>query len=369
MTAKHTPSPAWIQSLAPYVPGKPASELERELGIRDIVKLASNENPLGPSPAAVAAAAAAAAEVHVYPDPTCHALRHALAPMLGVEASRVLIGNGSNELITLLARAFGTPGGNVVVSELGFVAYRICATAAGLAVRSVREIDMRADVDALIGACDANTRLLFFANPNNPTGTHVGGEALRRLVAGVPDHVLLVIDEAYAEYVDEAACPSALPLLNERENLVVMRTFSKAYGLAGLRVGYAAAPSYVAEVVNRVRDPFNVGHVAQAAALAALGDAEFLERARATNAAERPVIEAMLDDAGLRRWPSEGNFVMFEAPYDGRRLNDQLLRCGVIVRPLAAYGLPNHIRVTVGTAPQNQRFGAALRAALDDGAP
>lgn len=360
-----TPSPPWVHTLAPYVPGKPIEELQRELGLSDIVKLASNENPLGASPLAVEAIARAAAEVNLYPDPGTYALRAALARRFaaqnpGIDSGRIVVGNGSNELITNFVRAFATPADNVVISEFGFVAYRICAGAAGVEVRAVPEVDFAADVEGLVAACDSRTRLMFVANPNNPTGTYIGRERLAWLLDQVPPHVLVVLDEAYFEYVDAADCPDGITLLGRRENLAVMRTFSKAYGLAGCRVGYAVVPRYVATRIDTIREPFDVNQLGQVAALAALDDHGFIARSKAANAAVRARLCAGLSELGLRWWPSQANFVLFESPVPGADVDRELLHRGIICRPMRAYGLPDHLRVTVGTASQNERFLRAL---------
>lgn len=366
VTDTNTKSPKWVHEMAPYVPGKPISDLKRELGLTDIIKLASNENPLGPSPDAIQAMQDEAASMWLYPDPGSVDLREALAARLGVEPSEVLVGNGSNELISLLVATFTTPSENVVTSQYAFIAYKVVCGAAGVPIREVPSDDFRIDVEGLIAACDADTRILFVANPNNPTGTHLDAEQVAKLLRDVPAHVLLVMDEAYFEYADANVCPDAMTLRHLRENVVVMRTFSKAYGLAGCRLGYAVAPAYVAERVNRVREPFNVNRVAQAGALAALADQDHIARCAESNAEVRDALCAGLTKLGLRFWPSQTNFVLFESAIPGAVLNDKLLRAGVIVRPMRGYGLPNHLRVTVGTPSENERFLSALTTILKE---
>ncbi len=355
-----TTSPSWVHQLRPYVPGKPTDELKRELGIEHVVKLASNENPLGPSPKAVAAMVAAAQNLHRYPDPACFELKERLATLAGVASSQIVVGNGSNEVITLLVRAFCTREQNVVASQYGFIAYKVVCGAAGVPFREAAADGLGTDVDALIAQCDENTQLLFVANPNNPTGTYARREEILRLLRETPPHVLVVLDEAYTEYVSAADCPDGLTLLGERENLVVMRTFSKAYALAGCRVGWAACPEFVADRINRVREPFNANHVGQAGALAALDDAEFMERVVDLNAREMTRLCAGIEAAGCTYVPSQGNFVLMETPNGGAPLYDALLREGVIVRPLAGYGLANYLRVSVGTEVENKTFLDAL---------
>ena len=357
-----TASPRWVHELAPYVPGKPTSELKRELGLDRVVKLASNENPLGPSPKAVEAMVAAAGEMHRYPDPAAFELKRALAERASVSADRIAVGNGSNEVITLLIRAFCSREQNVVFSQYGFIAYKIVAGAVGVPTREVAATDgLGSDIDGLIAACDEDTQLLFVANPNNPTGTYSRTEEIRRLLRETPEHVMVVLDEAYAEYVTAPDCPNGFELLGERENLVVMRTFSKAFGLAGTRLGWAVCPPYVVERINRVREPFNVNHVAQSGALAALGDQEFLDRVVSLNTEEIRRLADGMAELGYEHVPSQGNFILMKTPNGGRELYDLLLHEGVIARPLAGYGLHNHLRVTVGTKEENDVFLAALR--------
>lgn len=356
-----TTSPPWVHELAPYVPGKPSSELKRELGLDRVVKLASNENPLGPSPLAIEAMTRAAAEVHRYPDPSAYTLKETLAEFAGVDSSRVVVGNGSNEVITLLIRAFCSREDNVVASQYGFIAYKIVAGAVGVPVRETPALPtLGTDVDAMIAQCDDSTRLLFLANPNNPTGTYARTDEITRLLKSVPPHVLVVLDEAYSEYVRAEDCPNGLKLLDLRENLVVMRTFSKAYGLAGTRTGWAVCPEYVAERLNRVREPFNVNHVAQAGAEAALRDERFLEQVVGLNTTEIVRLATGIERLGYSVVPSQGNFFLIETPAGGREIYDSLLRCGVIARPLAGYGLHGHLRVTVGTEDENDVFLDAL---------
>lgn len=368
MSQPKTESPPWVHALAPYVPGKPIEDLERELGITDIIKLASNENPHGPSPKAIEAMAAAARGVSIYPDPGAFKLKAALAEKLGVPVGRVLVSNGSNELITLLVRAFATPEQNVVASQYGFVAYKVVSGAAGVEFREVPALGLDADIDGIIAACDADTRIVFLANPNNPTGQYTARADVERLLAEVPEHVLVVLDEAYVEYVTADACPDGLTLLGQRDNLVLLRTFSKAYALAGCRVGYAVAPEYVVERVNRIREPFNVNLLGQAGARAAVADEGHLARCVSANTEVRAALYAGLDALGVEYWPSETNFVLMRSPSDAAAVNEALLRRGIIVRPMGAYGLGDCLRVTVGTAAQNDRFLAALRGVMEEGA-
>jgi histidinol-phosphate aminotransferase len=305
--------------------------------------------------------ALAAREMHRYPDPAAFELKQALGRRASVDPDRVAVGNGSNEIITLLIRAFCSRENNVVCSSYAFIAYKIVAGAVGVPVREAAATPaLGTDVDALIAACDDQTRVLFVANPNNPTGTYARTDEIRRLLRETPGHVLVVLDEAYAEYVRASDCPDGFELLDERENLVVMRTFSKAFAMAGSRLGWAVCPPYVVERLNRVREPFNVNHVAQTGAIAALDDRPFLDRVVSLNTSEIVRLGEGMNSRGYSFVPSQGNFLLMETPEGGRDLYDKLLRQGVIVRPLAGYGLHQHLRVTVGTPDENDIFLTAL---------
>lgn len=347
-----------IESLRPYEAGKPIAELARELGIGDAIKLASNENPLGPSPRALDAVRAALGESHRYPDAATHDLRARLAEHLGVPASEILPGNGSNELIELLIRTFTTAHDHVVFAEPSFVVYRLAAVAHGVPFTAVPLRDQTHDLDALAAAVRPETKLLFVANPNNPTGTYVGRAALERFLRAVPSEVIVALDEAYFEYADAADYPDSLQLRGARDRLVVLRTFSKAYGLAALRVGYAVGPAPLIDYLNRVRAPFNVGTLGQVAAIAALSDVEHLDRSRRTNSEQRVRLADALRELGFDVTPSQANFLWVDLHRPGREVYELLLRRGVIVRPMGAGG---HVRITVGTPAENDRLLAALR--------
>ena len=355
-----------VKGLTPYIPGKPIGELERELGITDIVKLASNENPLGPSRKALAAAADALAQVHLYPDGGGFELKAALAARFKLDPAQITLGNGSNDVLELIARAFLGPGVSAVFSEHAFAVYPIVTQAVGASARVAPAHDGRRgpryghDLDALRERVDGQVRVVFIANPNNPTGTYLDRDALTRFLRGLPDHVVPVIDEAYIEYVDADDYPDALTLQGLHPHLVVTRTFSKAYGLAGLRVGYAVSSAPMADLLNRVRQPFNVNAPALAAAVAALEDADHLARTVALNTVGRALLTDELTRRGLVVIPSVGNFVTFDAGKPASPVYEALLRQGVIVRPIANYGLPNHLRVTVGTEAENHFFLTAL---------
>lgn len=350
-----------IESLVPYEAGKPVEELARELGVADAVKLASNENPLGPSPRALEAVRQALPDLHRYPDAATYALREKLAAVHGVAMNEVLPGNGSNELIELFIRTFTTSADHVVFAEPSFVVYKLACLAHGVPFSAVPLRDFTHDLEAMAAKVNDKTRLVFVANPNNPTGTHVGRAAVSRLLRELPPQVIVVMDEAYLQYAEAADYPDCLQLRGERERLVVLRTFSKVYGLAALRVGYAVAPAQLVDYVNRVRAPFNVGTLGQVAALAALEDHEHVERSRRLNAEQRRRLEVELGRLPLTVVPSQANFVFVDARRPGRELYEALLRKGVIVRPL---GDSTFLRITVGSAAQNDRLLTALAEVL-----
>jgi histidinol-phosphate aminotransferase len=354
-----------IAGLKPYVPGKPVSELERELGITGSIKLASNENPLGPSPRAVAAAQAALAELARYPDGGGFELRRALAERHGVDMACVTLGNGSNDVLDMVARAFLHPCVETVMAEHCFAVYPISAQAVGATIRVAPARDRGHDLDAMRALVNEHTRVVWVANPNNPTGTWLPRQPLRAFLGGLPAHVIAVVDEAYVEYVDAPDYPDASQWLAELPNLVVTRTFSKAYGLAALRVGYALSSPAIADLLNRVRQPFNVNSVALAAAHAALGDQEHIRRGVELNRQGMAQLVAGLGTLGLGYIPSVGNFLAIDLGRPAAPIDQALLREGVITRPIANYGLPNHLRVTVGLPEENARFLAALARVLD----
>jgi histidinol-phosphate aminotransferase len=351
--------PDWIRTLASYPPGKPIEEVEREYGIRGSIKIASNENPLGPSPKAVEAIRGALGNLHRYPEGNCYYLRQALAERFDVTPESLIFGNGSNEIIELIVRTFMRPEDDVVMSDQAFVIYRLVVQAAGGRGRAVPLRSFTHDVDAIAAAVTPQTRIVFLANPNNPTGTIFFQEDWERFLAAVPADVIIVMDEAYAEYVDDAAYPASLAALNAGHNVVILRTFSKIYGLAGLRVGYGIAAPALVELMDRVRQPFNVNSLAQIGARAALDDAAHVERSRACNREGMAYLKGECDRLGLELVPSWANFLLIRVG-EGARVYEELLRQGVIVRPMGIYGFPEHVRVTVGTAAENERFVRAL---------
>ena len=355
--------PEWIRTLTPYPPGKPIEEVERELGIRDSIKLASNENPLGPSPKAVAAIAAVLADLHRYPDGSAFYLKRRLAERLGVSEAELIVGNGSNEIIELAVRTFLRPGDEAVMADQAFVVYRLVVQAAGGISRIVPLRAFTHDLETIAAAVTPRTRLVFLGNPNNPTGTIFRRAAWRAFLGRLPEHLLVVADEAYAEYVEDPEYPDTIRERGDRVPVLSLRTFSKLYGLAGLRIGYGVAAAPVIDVLDRIRQPFNVNALALAGARAALDDEEHVRRTLAANRAGMAFLVEAFRALGLAYVPSAANFVLVRVG-DGARVYEALLRRGVIVRPMAVYGFPEHVRVTVGTEAENARFVAALRAVL-----
>lgn len=356
-----------IRGLKPYQPGKPIAELQREYGVADIVKLASNENPLGPAPRALTAIAAAAVELARYPDANGFELKRALADRHAVGADCVTLGNGSNDVLVLLAESFLGPGLEAVYSRHAFAVYALAVQATGAAHRVADALPadhaqpFGHDLDAMAALIGPRTRMVFVANPNNPTGTWVDAAALERFVAGLPRHVIVVIDEAYFEYVRAPDYPDATRWLDRFPNLVVTRTFSKAYGLAGLRIGYSISSAAIADILNRIRQPFNTSALAQVAARAALEDTAHLARSVELNAAEMERVSTACRALGLGVNPSVGNFLLVDMGAPAQPLFDAMLHEGVIVRPVANYGLPNHLRISIGLPAENERLMVALK--------
>lgn len=358
-------TPAHIASIRPYVPGKPMAELERELGLSSTIKLASNENPLGPSPKVLRALRSHLPEINRYPDGGAFELTRALAAKLDVAPESLLLGNGSNEVIDIAVRTFMRPGEEVVSAAGAFVVYQLATQAAGGTNVVVPMREHTHDLPAMAAAVTPRTRMVFVANPNNPTGTWVAERAVERFLAALPPGVIAVFDEAYFEYVARRSFPDILKRVRAGQPVFSLRTFSKAYGIAGLRIGYLVGPpEHVAEM-NKVREPFNTNHLAQMAALAALADDRHLRRVVRLNRKERERLGTELATLGLDVIPSEANFLLVGVRRDGNALYQELLRRGVIVRPVGNYGYPCHLRVTVGLPAENDRFLAALREALE----
>ncbi|HEX8568947.1 MAG TPA: histidinol-phosphate transaminase [Caulobacteraceae bacterium] len=359
MTAPR-PKPG-ILEISPYVAGKAKAQ-----GFADPIKLSSNENPLGCSPAASEAYAAAASRLHLYPDPRATVLREAVASRFGLEPERLIFGLGSDEIFGLLCNTYCEPGDNVIQPEFGFFAYRIAGRSAGAEVRFAPERDLRPDVDCMLAEVDERTRVVLLDNPGNPTGSWLTGEEVRRLHAGLPEHVILVLDGAYAEFVTDPSYEDGLALAREAPNVVCTRTFSKIHGLAGLRVGWAYGPEAVISAMDRIRAPFNVSIPALEASAAALADEDFQRRSRELVEQWRPWLAQQIGGLGFEVLPSAGNFVLVRFPdAPGRtaaEVEAGLAARGVIVRPVGNYGLPDHLRISVGTEGQNRAVVEALAA-------
>ena len=352
---------AHVAVIPPYPPGRPVDAVAREFGLdpATIVKLASNENPLGCSSAAAQAIADHAGQAHIYPDFDCYDLRHALARHCGVRPDQVLPGAGSSELILLVARAFLENGRNAVMPQFSFQAYESCTKSVGADTIIVPVDDWIPDVARLLAAITTDTRLLYLATLNNPTGTLFPPEDLEQLVTALPEHVVLVLDEAYREFTPPDSQPDVLAMLARRRNMLSLRTFSKIHGLAGLRVGYALGDPELLQTLRKLQLPFSVNSIAQAAAIAALGDTNFIRRAYENNLQERGRLAEALAERGYRQVPSQGNFILFHVG-DGATTARELMRRGVIVRPVGNYGLSEWLRVSVGLPHENERFLDAL---------
>ena len=359
-----------VQRLHPYIPGKPVSELEREYGVTNIIKLASNENPVGPGALARKAMQDALNEVEFYPDGGCFDLKTALAKRHAMDPDCITVGNGSNDVLVLLAEAFLTPDLEAIYSQYSFAVYALAVQAVGATARVTpanapdHAMPLGHDLDAMAAQINTKTRLIFVANPNNPTGTVLGAGPLRSFIERVPETALVVIDEAYFEYVSCRDYPDTSRWLVDFPNLVVTRTFSKVFGLAGLRVGYSLSRPEIAEILNRVRQPFNVNSIAQVAAIAALDDSAHLEESISVNAQGLVELAAACDRLGLRYVPSVCNFLLVNMGRPAMPVYEELLRRSLIVRPVGNYGLPNHLRISIGLKDQNRRLIDALEEVL-----
>lgn len=343
-----------------YVPGKPLNAVAQEYGIaiESIDKLASNENPFGPSPAAIRAIKVALPDMHLYPDGSCHALKAALAERHDLNSDQIFVGNGSNEIIELLGHVFLRPGAEVVVGTFSFIVYRLVAELFGARIIDVPMCDFKHDLKAMADAVTDKTRMVFVASPNNPTGMANDLSELIEFIERLPDHVILCFDEAYAEYLAEP--PDLKPMIKQGRKIVCLRTFSKIYGLGGLRLGYAYGDPDLVALLNRVRQPFNVNALAQIGGLAALGDEAFCNHSRLENERGRTQLIKGLKQLGLNVYGGSANFVFVDVG-EGQTIFEKLQKQGIIVRPLANYGLPEYIRVTIGTAEQNERFLSTMR--------
>ena len=356
-----------VQALKPYEPGKPLAELEREYGISDAVKLASNENPLGMSAKAKAAIIAASSDAALYPDGNAYYLKQTLLKYLpNIDLSQITVGNGSNDILEIIARCFANQFDAIMYSQHAFAVYPIVTQAIGASHQMITAIDWGHDLDAMQDAITEKTKVIFIANPNNPTGTFIDSKELKTFVESVPKRIVVVVDEAYHEYVTQDNYESAVNWVNDIENLIVTRTFSKAYGLAGLRVGYCVSNAAIANILNRVRQPFNVNSFALAAAEASLGDQDFLAESIEVNNKGKEQLYNAFDKLGLSYIPSEGNFVAVDVSLvTNQDVNEALLKKGVIIRPISAYQMPGYIRVSIGNEKDNKRFIDSLSVIIE----
>ena len=353
-----------VSDLIPYVPGKPVEELERELGITGSIKIASNENPIGPSKLAISALQKSIGELNRYPDGDCFYLKKILAEKLGVKESNLIIGNGSNEVIEIIARTYLSDKDEAVYGEHAFIVYPIVTQAIGAGHVVSPMPELVHDLEDFASRITDKTRIIFLANPNNPTGTIFRKSEFEKFLDRVPDNVIVIVDEAYFEYVEDKEYPDSLEYLNLGKNIVTVRTFSKIYGLAGLRVGYGIGNEEIISYVNRVREPFNVNSLAQAAAEAALDDTEHIERTKSINNTGMEYLAAEFERLGIPYTPSYTNFILMDLETDPMPVYNSLLKEGVIVRPVGGYGLKSHLRVSVGLEEENKRFVTALEKVL-----
>ena len=351
-------APEYVRNLVPYVPGKPIEELERELGVKNSIKIASNENPLGPSPKALVAIRKALRNLHRYPDGNGTYLKEKLAKKLGVSPDNIILGNGSNEVLELLTATFMMPGDEAVMSEHAFVVYSLAVDSRGYTKRVAKPGEnFGHNLEAMAELINERTRMVFIANPNNPTGTYVTKAELENFLKKVPDRVIVAMDEAYFEFVEKKDYPDTLKLIKQgKRNLVTIRTFSKIYGLAGLRIGYGIADEEIVALMNRVRQPFNTNSLAQVAAMAALDDKAHINRTKKNNRLGMKYLEREFNRLKIKYIPSVTNFILFKTPIDAGKFYHEMLLRGVILRPMGGYGLPEWIRVTIGTPLENKRF-------------
>jgi len=354
-----------IKQITPYSPGKSSREVKEELGLAEVTKLASNENPLGPCRRAIEAMQRAAAEVYLYPDPVCRDLTEALAKKWNVDPHGIVIGRGSDEIIHMMGLAFVNPGEEIIYSDPWFALYPITAALMDAQAVTTPHRDFTHDLLAMGETITDKTKLVFISNPYNPTGTIVTAEQVRKFMEAIPDHVIVGFDEAYYEYVDDPDYPACLDYVREGRNAVVLRTFSKAYGLAGLRIGYGIAPPEVATALKQVREPFNVSGISQVAALASLADPDQVQRSFQLVQDGKQYLYEQFEQMGLSYVPTQANFIFVDVGIDSRKCFDELMQQGVTVRTGDIFGLPTYIRVTIGTMEQNRKFIEALRDVLN----
>lgn len=355
-----------LEEIKPYVPGKPVEEVKREMGLENVIKMASNENPLGPSPLAVDAMRNHANKMHIYPDGNCYYLKESLASKLNVKTEQLIFGNGSDEILSFMTKAYINPGDEAVMVDPSFSEYIFAMRLMGGVPRQVPLVgdDFQYDLEAVLGAVNEKTRLVFICSPNNPTGTIVKKEALDWLVENLPDRIILVLDLAYIEYAQDSDHPDGLDYIGKGYPVIALRTFSKIYGLSGLRIGYGIAPPAIINDLNRVREPFNVNAMAQAAALAALDDEEHLRKSRKMVGEAREQLFTGFAELGLKAVPDQANFCFVDVKKDSKAVFDALLKKGVIVRTGDIFGFPTFIRVTYGTRGENTRFLKSLKEVL-----
>ncbi len=357
----------YIENLPLYPPGKPVEEVQREYGIEsDIIKLASNENCLGPSPKAVRAIGKALPNIHRYPDNGCYYIKEKISKKYGVEPSQIILGHGSNEIIQLIAVAFLLPGEEVITSEQTFILYPIMSSARGATVIEVPLKNYAYDLDGITRKITEKTKIIFVSNPNNPTGTIVDAASFREFMGNVPEDVLVVVDEAYVEYVTSTEFPDSLEYLRQKRNMFILRTFSKAYGLAGLRIGYALSQTMLNNYLERVRVPFNVNYIAQVAAFAALDDSKHIERSKNNNQEGLRYLYQRLQEMGLGFIPTQTNFLLINLGPRAERIYKSLLQEGVIVRSMLSYALPEYVRLTIGLPEENERFLRTLKKVMEE---
>lgn len=355
-----------VQHLSPYQAGKPIEELERELGIRNIIKLASNENPFGLPESAKQAISAQLNDLTRYPDANGFELKATIAQKFGINANQITLGNGSNDLLELFAHTFADQDDEIIYSQYAFVVYPLVTKAINATAREIPAKNWGHDLDGFLAAINPKTKLIYIANPNNPTGTFLSHNDIADFMAKVPQNVLVVLDEAYTEFTAEAERVNAFVLAQQHTNLIICRTLSKAYGLAGLRIGYAVSHPEIADLLNRVRQPFNCNSLALTAAIAVLNDDEFVKKVAENNRLEMARFEAFCHAQGLAFIPSKGNFITIDFKRPAAQIYEALLREGVIVRPIAGYGMPNQLRISIGLPQENDRFFAALLKVLKD---
>lgn len=354
-----------VQTLSPYQAGKPIEELERELGISNIIKLASNENPFGFPESAKQAIINQLNDLTRYPDANGFELKTTIAKKFGVQPNQITLGNGSNDLLELFAHTFATEGDEIIYSQYAFIVYPLVTKAINAVAREIPAKNWGHDLDGFLAAINAKTKLIFIANPNNPTGNFLSHDEIAAFLANVPPQVLVVLDEAYTEFTEPNKRVNSFELLQKFPNLIISRSLSKAYGLAGLRIGYAVSNPEIADLLNRVRQPFNCNSLALASAVAVMNDDEFVKKVAENNRLEMARYEAFCTAQGLEFIPSSGNFITIDFKRPAAPIYDALLREGVIVRPIAGYGLPNHLRISIGLPEENDRFFTALLKVLD----